>query len=134
MSQENVETVRRAMERYADQDIDATLADTDPEVEYDWSRSDAPDSGVYTGRAAVRAFLQAREEALEERRLDFVKTIAAAPDTVVYTARMRERGRASGVEVTTRIALVYKLREGKIIHLTVYQTSDEALKAVGLAD
>jgi ketosteroid isomerase-like protein len=82
----------------------------------------------------VRAFLQAREEALQERRLDFVKIIAPAPDTVVYTARMRERGRASGVEVTTRIALVWKLREGKIIRLTVYQTSDEALKAAGLAE
>jgi len=70
---------------------------------------------------------------LEERRLDFVKVIAAAPDTVAYTARMRERGRASGVEVTTQIALVWTLRDGKVIHLSVYQTSDEALKAVGLA-
>ena len=134
MSQENVEIVRRAMQLYADHDIDAHLADMDPEVVYDWSNSDAPDRGVYSGRADVRAFLQARDEALEERRLDFVKSIAAAPDTVVYTARMRERGRASGVEVTTQIALVWRLRDGKIIHLTVYQTSDEALKAVGLAE
>ena len=134
MSQENVEIVRRAMQRYADHDIDAHLGDMDPEVEYDWSKSDAPDSAVYTGHAAVRAFLQARDEALEERRLDFVKIIAAAPDTVVYTARMRERGRASGVEVTTQIALVWKLREGKIIRLTVYQSGDEALKAVGLEE
>src|SRR6266576_3650610 len=134
MSQENVELVRRAMRLYADQDIDAFLADMDPEVEFDWSNSDAPDSGVYSGHAGVRGFAQARDEALEERRLDFVKVNAPAPDTVVYTARMRERGRASGVEVTTQIALVWRLRDGKIIHLTVYQTSDEALKAVGLAE
>ena len=56
---------------------------------------------------------------------------APAPDIVVYTARMRERDQASGVEVTTRIALVWTLRERKVIRLTVYQTSDEALKAVG---
>ena len=133
MSQENVEVVRWAMQLYADHDIDAHLADMDPEVVYDWSNSDAPDRGVYSGRADVRAFLQGRDEALEERRLDFVKIVAAAPDTVVYTARMRERGRASGVEVTTQIALVWTLRDGKVIHLSVYQTSDEALKAVGLA-
>ena len=126
--------VRRAMQLYADHDIDAHLADMDPEVVYDWSNSDAPDRGVYSGRADVRAFLQAREEALEERRLDFVQVIAPAPDTVVYTARMRERGRASGVDVTTRIALVWTLRGVKVIRLTVYQTSDEALKAVGLAE
>ena len=134
MSQENVEVVRRAMQLYADHDIDAHLADMDPEVVYDWSNSDAPDRGVYSGRADVRAFLQARDEALEERRLDFVKVIAAAPDTVVYTAHMRERGRASGVEVTTHIALVWELREGKIIHCAVYQTGDDALKAVGLEE
>ena len=122
------------MEAYADQNMDANLGYMDPEVEFDWSRSDAPDSGVYTGHAAVRAFLKARDEALEERHLDFVKVIAAGPDTVVYTAHMRERGRASGVEVTTHIALVEKLRESKITHVTVYQTSDDALKAVGLAE
>src|SRR6478672_8602584 len=134
MSRESVEIVRRVMQRYADQDIDAQLADMDPEVEFDWSNSDAPDSGVYKGHAAVRAFLEARDEALEERRLDFVEVIAPAPDTVVYTARMRERGRASGAEVTTKIALVWTLRGVKVIRLTVYQTSDEALKAVGLAE
>ena len=134
MSQENVEIVRRSMESYADQDLDAVLADAVPEVEFDWSNSPAPDRGVYIGHAAVRAFLEARDEALEERRLERVNVVPGASETVVYTALMRERGRASGAEVTTRIALVYKLREGKIIHLAVYQTSDEALKAVGLEE
>ena len=134
MSRENVEIVRRVMQRYAEQDIDAALGDMDPRVEFDWSNSDAPDSGVYTGHAGVRAFLEVRDDALEERRLDFVQVIAPAPDTVVYTARMRERGRASGVEVTTQIALVWRLRDRKIFHLTVYQTRDEALKAVGLEE
>ena len=132
MSQENVEVVRRVMQLYADQDIDGVLADMDPDVALDWSNSSAPDRGVYRGHAAVRAFLESRDEALGERRVDLAKTIAGAPDTVVYTAQMRQRGRASGVEVTTHIDLVLKLREGKIIHLTVYQTSEEALKAVGL--
>jgi len=134
MSQENVEIVRQVMEAYADQDLDTTLGHMDPAVEFDWSRSDAPDSGVYTGHAEVRAFLSARDEALEQRHLDFAKVIAAGPDTVVYTARMRERGRASGVEVTTHIALVWKLRQSKITQVTVYQTSDAALKAVGLEE
>jgi len=61
MSQENAEIVRRVMQLYADHDIDAHLADMDPEVVYDWSNSDAPDRGVYSGRADVRAFLQARD-------------------------------------------------------------------------
>jgi ketosteroid isomerase-like protein len=134
VSQENVEVVRRVMQLYADHDLDGVLADLHPEVELDWSNSPAPDRGVYRGHAAVRAFLEARDDALGERRIDLVKTIAGAPDTVVYTAQMRQRGRASGVEVTTHIDLVWKLREGKIIHLTVYQATAEALKAAGLEE
>jgi ketosteroid isomerase-like protein len=134
MSEENVEVVRRFMQLYAEQHIDAALPELDPAVQFDWSNSPAPDSGVYSGHTGVRAFWEGRDEALAERRLDLVQAITAAPDTVVYTARMRERGRASGVEVTTQIALVWKLREGKIIRCTVYQTSEEALKAVGLAE
>src|SRR5436190_23503903 len=74
MSQENLEVVRRVMQRYAEQDIDGGLAHLDPEVVYDWSNSDAPDRGVYTGHTAVRGWMQGRDEALEERRLDFVKS------------------------------------------------------------
>src|SRR5215471_11165520 len=99
MSQENVEIVRRSMQLYADQDLDGVLATMDPGVEFDWTNSPAPDRGIYRGHAAVRAFLKARDEALEDRHLDLVKIVAAAPETVVYTARMRERGRVSGVEV-----------------------------------
>jgi hypothetical protein len=47
---------------------------------------------------------------------------------------MRERGRASGVEVEAQGAAVFSLRNRKITCLKLYQTSDEALKAVGLAE
>jgi hypothetical protein len=72
----------------ADQDIDAALADVDSEVVLDWSNSDAPDGGVYTGHAGLRAFVQARDEALEERRLDFAQVIAAS--------KSRRESRSSG--------------------------------------
>jgi hypothetical protein len=47
---------------------------------------------------------------------------------------MRQRGRASGVEVASVGAAGFTLREGKVTCLTLYQTSDEALKAVGLEE
>jgi ketosteroid isomerase-like protein len=134
MSQESVEVVRRVMRRFADQDIEAALEDVDPEAKLDWSNSDAPDSGVYTGHAAWRAFVQARDEVLGERRFDSAEFLDPAPDTVVLVGRIREQGRASGVEVETRGAAIWTLRDGKVIRVKIYQSSDEALKAVDLRD
>jgi ketosteroid isomerase-like protein len=134
MSQGNVEVVRRVMRRFADQDIEAALEEVDPEAKLDWSNSDAPDSGVYSGHAAWRAFAQARDEVLGERRFDSAEFLAPAPDTVVLVGRMREQGRASGVEVESRGAAVWTLLEGKVVRLKIYQSTDEALKAVGLRE
>src|SRR2546421_4091263 len=85
------------MQRFADQDWDAALEDVDAEATLDWSNSDALDSGVYTGRAAWRAFMQERDAALGERRVDTVEILAASTDTVVLAGRIREQGRGSGV-------------------------------------
>jgi ketosteroid isomerase-like protein len=134
MSQENVEIVLRVMQRFADQDLDAALEDVDAEATLDWSNSDALDSGVYTGRAAWRAFMQERDAALGERRVDTVEILAATTDTVVLAGRIREQGRVSGVAVETRGATVWTLRDGKVIRLKIYQSTDEALKAVGLKE
>ena len=132
MSEENIEIVRRVMRRFAEEDVDAALADIDPEAELDWSNSDAPDSGVYTGHAAWRSFAQARDEVLVERSFDSSEIVAPAADTVVLIGLMREQGRTSGIEVEARGAAVWTLRDRKVIRLKIYQSSDEALTAVGL--
>jgi ketosteroid isomerase-like protein len=132
VSQENVEIVRRVMQCFADQDAEAALADIHPQAILDWSNSDALDSGVYTGHAGWRAFMQARNEVLGERRFDSVELLTPAADTVVLIGRVQERGRASGIEVETYGAAVCRLREGKIACFKIYQSSDDALKAVGL--
>jgi ketosteroid isomerase-like protein len=76
--------------------------------------------------------LQARDEVLSERRFDSVELLAPDADTVVLIGRVREQGRASGIEVETYGAAICTLREGKIVRFKIYQSSAEALKAVGL--
>ena len=46
----------------------------------------------------------------------------------------RGRGRASGVVVEALGAALWTLCGGVVTHLTLYQSRDQALKAVGLAD
>jgi ketosteroid isomerase-like protein len=134
VSEENVEVVQRVMRCFAGQDVEAALADVHPQAILDWSNSDALDSGVYMGHAGWRAFMQARDEVLGERRFDSVELLTPAADTVVLIGRVREQGRASGIEVETYGAAICTLREGKIVRFKIYQSRDEALKAVGLAE
>jgi hypothetical protein len=54
MSDENMTVVRRFIRRFVEQDIDGALEDVHPEAELDWSNSQAPDSGIYTGHAGWR--------------------------------------------------------------------------------
>ena len=132
MSQKNVEIVRRFMRRFVEQEVEAALQDVDPEAELDWSNSDAPDSGRYKGHAGWRAFVQARDAALVRRGFELAEMTAPKPEQVLVVGRMSERGRASGVEVASQGAAVFTLREGKIVRIKVYQTSDQAHQALGL--
>jgi ketosteroid isomerase-like protein len=134
MSEDNIEIVLRVMRGFAEEDIDAALADIDPEASLDWSNSDAPDSGIYTGHAAWRAFAQARDEVLVERSFDSSGILAPDADTVVLIGVMREHGRTSGIEVEARGAAVWTLRDRKVVRLKIYQSSDEALRAIGLRE
>src|SRR6266571_3597273 len=99
MANQNVTVVRRFMRRFLEQDVDGALEDVHPDAKLDWSSSDAPDSGAYTGHAAWRAFAGARDEVLAGRGFEFAELVASEPDEVVLVGRMREHGRASGVEV-----------------------------------
>ena len=54
--------------------------------------------------------------------------------TVVLIGRVQERGRTCGIEVESRGAAGWKLRGGKMIRFTIYQSSDEALRATGLTE
>lgn len=129
----NVEIVRRLMQRFVEQDVDGFLADVDPDAELDWSHSDAPDSDVYSGHAGWLAFLRARDEVLVGRDIEFLELLSAPPDTVVLIARIREQGRVSRAGVAVQGAAVFTLREGKVVRLKVYRSSDQALQAAGLS-
>jgi ketosteroid isomerase-like protein len=132
MSQENVEIVRRFLLRSNEQDLDAALSDVAAGAELDWSASEAPDSGVYRGPEEWRKWLTGRREGLRDVRFDVAEVIDVPPDTVVAVVYMRGRGRASGVEIAALGAAVWTLRAGQLTGATLYQTRDQALKAVGL--
>lgn len=128
----NVEIVQRFLMRVNERDVDRAFDDVAADAQLDWSRSDAPDSGVYRGPEGWRDWLAGRQEALSGVRFDSTELFEASPDHVVLVARAHARGRASGIDMDSLGAAVWTLRGRQITRLTLYQTRGDALKAVGL--
>lgn len=129
-----MDLVQRAFEAINRRDVDAFLELARPDVEQDWSRALGPQQGIYRGPAEVRRFLESWWEAFEESVI-VVDELVDAGDQVVTAFHGRQRGRASGVEIEGRGAvLVWTIRDGRIASATLYQERGEALEAAGLRE
>ena len=128
MSQENVEIVREAWDAYSRGDYDRIAGFHDPHIVV----VTLEDGAVY-GNDAVLANYERWDEAWEEADTTLEEVLGHG-DRVFVAARFHARGRASGVEVETRLYEVYTVRDGKVLRIDEYATHDEALEAAGLEE
>ncbi len=63
-----------------------------------------------------------------------VEEIRDLGDSVLVVSTQRGRGRGSGVEMEHRFAMLYELRNGKVIRWTIYNDRSEALEAAGSSE
>ena len=132
MSQENVEVVRRATDAYNRGDIDGFAECWAHDAVVDWSNSRGFEAGVYRGRGAIRAFMERFLAAFNDVRIDLADVIEVEEGVVVVENVTYFRGR-DGVAVQARSAWLVTIRNGEQTSLTLYQTKQEALDAVGRA-
>jgi ketosteroid isomerase-like protein len=136
MSEENVEIVRRVYDAAARHDSATVLALYDPEVELDNTRLDIVGGagGVYRGHDGLRSFFREWHEAWESIDYDFDDLIDAGDERVISVVTRQARGRASGAEVKWSGALVWTIREGKVVRVVWFRSRAEALEAAGLSE
>jgi ketosteroid isomerase-like protein len=130
MSQENVEIVRQATDAYNRGAFEEAIVWMDPEIEWDMSRTEVPDPGVYRGFDGLRTFQSSWDESWASVELEPQEFIEAG-DQVVSVVRQLGRGRLSGAEVEQRFAQLWTLRDGKIVRMEMHPTREAALKAAG---
>ena len=133
MSQENVEIVRGAYERFSTTgQFDAQIATSD--FVWDMSNFDGwPEQQVYEGVAGAETFLSSWTSVWDEWELE-LEGLRDAGDKVVALLRQRGRSRAAGMLVDMSFAQVWTLRDGKEARMEMYSDPSEALKAVGLEE
>ena len=133
MSQENVEIVRRAWDAFGKHSVDAALGfyaedcvcETVPEQ---------PDRISYKGREGVRQRLERFAEFWEDFAIEPVELIDAGEDVVITVARVRGRGKDSGIPIEPPAACVQEFRDGQVIRDRVFLTRAEALESAGLRE
>ena len=132
MSQENVETVRRIFDAWAEGDLSAGRGDLDEHIVFVVS-PDFPAWGVHVGRDGVRDYM--REFLAQWERVTIsAKRIEAVGDTVLADVVQHGKGKASGIEGDLRYFMLFTFRGGAIVRWECLLNEAEALEAVGLAE
>jgi ketosteroid isomerase-like protein len=129
MSQENVEAVRRAVDAFNVRDRERVYELLDPEVEF---HSALIEKKTYRGHAGLAQYRADLDAVFETWNTEDDQIRDAGGDRVLHLYRIVGRGRGSGVPVETEIAILWRLRDGKLVEGHVYLDQDEALTAAGL--
>jgi ketosteroid isomerase-like protein len=132
MSQENVELVRDSLEALAGGGLDALAEFWHPDISWRAIEGAPDDAGEMHGREAARRYVQDWFDTFEDLTAVSEELLDVGDDRVVAVQHLRGRARLSGIEAELRYAVVYTMRERKIICIREYGNREEALEALGL--
>jgi len=136
MSRENVEIVKRVFNAWNEgtlEDVLPFVADGLEWLEMEGGQIDNTGAEV-RGKAQVVSMLESLYETWQLYRLEPEDVRAAGEDRVVAVLREVARGRASGVDVTSRWGYLITFRDGQLARVEAYRNPDQALEAVGLSE
>ena len=133
MSQENVEVVRRAIAAFIEGDYERLTDLSDPEVEYDVSRT-SPESRVVRGPEEILAVLEEWVDTWDEHQVELIELIDAGGERVV--AVIQERGKLKGSDtwVEHPRGVVYTVRNQRVFRYEEHEDRAQALEAAGLSE
>jgi uncharacterized protein len=121
-----VETIRRAYESYNRGDIDAVMQLLDERVEWRPPESSLEPEPLH-GRDAVRNYLAPD---LFEEQVAEPEEVIEEGDRVLVVARVRARGRGSGIEVDQAVFHLWTIAGERAVRFEVHTDREHALAAL----
>ena len=131
MSQ-NADLIRAGFAAISSGDYEAALGWLTDDIVMDWSRSIGPAKGVYRGREEIRKLWESFQEAFESVTWTPEEIVEIDDDRLIVVNHVHMRGRGSGVEVDAVGVQLWTVRDGKGATLTLFQSKQDALDAVGV--
>jgi ketosteroid isomerase-like protein len=131
MSDDQVETARRAIAAFNGRDRDGLRVLFDPSAEVTPVRA-ALDGTVFRGRDAPAEYCAAIEDSWDDLWWE-LEELRAGPDLVLALGRIHGRGRDTGVTIDARGGWLLRFRGSLIIHFRTFSDRADALREAGLA-
>ncbi len=132
MSRENVEIVRRIYEAVNRGDLETASSYVHPEIEFH-TYAQAPEAGVYRGRAAVRTYNEELFRQFETIRFELEELVDVG-DRVVAVSTQYAMPKAGEHEISVHIVEAWTVRHGLLAERRSYTTKAEALAAAGRSE
>ena len=127
----DVQRVRSSYEALNRRDIDGTIAALHENAT--WAEhSELPEAGSYQGAATIRSFLEHFLESWEQFHQEIEDEIVRGHCVLLFI-RLEARGQGSGIEVNSRYAHLWQLRDGRGTHVDAYYDREQALAALRAA-
>jgi ketosteroid isomerase-like protein len=128
----HVALVQRAYEAFTRRDVDGLVAACAPDVEFHLPTAQLTRVGIpYRGHDGVRTYMRDAARVWSELRLE-PREFHERGDLVVATGRVYAWG--AGRVVDTPAGWVWRIREGLVVRVDVYESADQALEAAGIAE
>jgi ketosteroid isomerase-like protein len=124
------ETLSRAIEAWNRGDLEAALADVDPEVAWEMANFFPDATGTFHGHEGVTEFWRLFREPWEEIRFNLERFVEVG-DKIVVEARFTATGRDSGTHVDAVFGQIFTYRDERLIRFQAFQDFAEATAAAG---
>ena len=137
MSDQNVETVKRAVAAWNADDLDAFLVEFDADIEWHPSIQqslEGKEAAVFRGHEGARRSWRDFHGETWESVKNRPQEIRDLGDSVLLLGRMDLTARATGIEFSQELGELVEFREGKIARIRDFLTHAEALEAAGLSE
>ena len=112
-------------------DIDGTMAVLDEDAKW-VEHSDLPEAGSYEGRETIRAFLEQFLDSWDDFDQQ-IEEVHTEEDCVLLFIRLTASGRGSGIDVQSRYAHLWIMRDDRAVRVDAYYDRDSALAALRAA-
>ena len=129
MSQENVEVVRRMLNTFADVGLDGMAEYFDPEISWRAAEGALDDVGEMRGPEALRRYVQDWIDTFDHFTVAAEELRDIGDGRVFAIQRLKGTAKLSGTETNLRYAVVYTVREGKVVRGREYLSVEDALEA-----
>jgi ketosteroid isomerase-like protein len=125
----NLEIVEGGFEAFNDRGIEGILPFIHPDFEAATPPELASEPDTYRGHDGIRRWFDSFDEVMDQIRWD-ARAFHEVGGRVLVEFTLRARGKKTGLDFGQDAVMVWELRDGRAIRLSLFPTLDEALSAL----